>query len=90
MEVGASTAVLYIAGSGNPVAGTTTRVDNLYRRRSTGTVPQSGQLNAADMLKRQVRNIHVQYRAGWQVELLMGLDQQTRIMRRRRQIIRLT
>ena len=90
MKVGPGTAVLDVACSSDPVAGAATRIDDSDRCRSAGTMPQSGQLNAADMLERQVGNIHVQYREGWQVELLMGLDQQARVMRRRRQIIRLT
>ncbi|MOA67460.1 hypothetical protein D3C78_1946550 [compost metagenome] len=36
---------------------------------------QTGQLDTADMVQRQVGNIHVQYRTRGQIQVGMGLDQ---------------
>ncbi|MOA34899.1 hypothetical protein D3C78_1563120 [compost metagenome] len=51
---------------------------------------QAGQLDAADVLQRQIGNVHVQYRTRWQFEIRMGLDQFARKVGRRGQVVDLS
>ncbi|MNC62398.1 hypothetical protein D3C75_1124160 [compost metagenome] len=61
MKIRARAAVLGITGHRDPVAFLAARVDHLGRRRSAGAMPQACQLDAADMLERQVGDIHIEH-----------------------------
>ncbi|MNG12657.1 hypothetical protein D3C84_962820 [compost metagenome] len=87
MEIGARAAIFGIPGRRDPITGLAARVDYFDRRRGAGAMPEAGQLDAADVFQRQVGDVHVEYRARWQVEIRMSFHQLARKVRRCGQVL---
>src|SRR5690606_16391783 len=75
MEVRAWPTILDVSGDRNPIAFLATRVGLLDRRLGAAAMPKTGKANTTDVIQRQVRHVHTEYRARRQVELIVFLDQ---------------
>ncbi|MNF51078.1 hypothetical protein D3C84_323900 [compost metagenome] len=89
MEVRPRPAVLGVAGCGNPVSLLATRIDYLHRRRSPGTMAEPSHLDTANMIQRQVGDVHIEHGARRQVEPIVGSHETTRDVGSGRQVVRL-
>ena len=65
------------------------RIDHFQGRGRTGAMAQARQLDAANMVEGQVRDVDVEHCARRQVQGPVGLHQLAGEIRRRRQVIQL-
>ncbi|MNC35013.1 hypothetical protein D3C75_834780 [compost metagenome] len=89
MEVGTRATILGIPGHGDPVAFLAARVDHLGRRRRPRPVTEAGELDATNVLQRQVGDVDVEHGARRQGQARLRLDQAAGDMGRGWQVVRL-
>src|SRR5690606_5952040 len=87
IEIRALTPVPRIPSHLDPVTLLAPGIGPLHRFGGTLAMAKTGQHHTLDTFQRQVGNVHVEYGARWQIQLLMGLDQRPGDCRGCRQIV---
>src|SRR5690554_6446892 len=87
IEIRALTTVLGVTSHRDPVTLLATGVSPLHRPGGTLAMAKTGQHHALDTVQRQIGNVHIEYGARRQIQLLVSLDQRPGDCRGCRQVV---